>query len=275
MKPLTGKVVLITGASRGLGIDMARAFAGRGARLVLAARSLDDLEAVRASLRAEAPGVEALTVATDVQSLDSLRTLAERAEAEMGPIDVLVNNAGVEQVCDFEAMPFDDLERIVTTNLLGLMRLTRLVLPSMVRRRSGHVCNIASLAGLNPVPHNTAYSTSKYGVVGFSRALRGEMADHDVEVSVVCPGFVDGGMFSEWGREPPKGFAAVSSPDVADAVLRAVENNDPVVTVTKGVARIAHVIGAMSPAFADATAEHTGMLAFFRDQARRNAERKG
>src|SRR5262249_53540581 len=116
MRPLTGKTVLLTGASRGLGVEMARAFAARGCRLALAARSASGLEDVRRSL-----SVESLAIPTDVRDLASLRALVATTESSLGPIDVLVNNAGIEQVCDFEAMEPSEIEAIVTTNLTGVL----------------------------------------------------------------------------------------------------------------------------------------------------------
>lgn len=268
MKPLSNKIVLLTGASRGLGVDMAKHFAAKGARLALAARSEADLERVAASL----PG-ETIVVPADVADLAALERLVKTVEGSLGAVDVLVNNAGIEHVGDFETMDVSLMERIVATNVTGLMWLTRLVLPSMISRGTGHIVNIASLAGLNPVPHNTVYSASKHAVVGFSRSLRAEMADHGIGVSVVCPGFVDGGMFAQWGRKPPRGLAAVSTEQVAEAVVAAVERNEGIVPVGKGLARIGHWVGAIAPEFARKTAERTGFTEFMREQARINAER--
>src|SRR5439155_5325386 len=215
MKPLNDKVVVITGASRGLGVDMARAFAKEGSRLALAARSGSELEKVRDELTAA--GAKAIAVPTDVGDIASLRALVKETESSLGPLDVLVNNAGIEEVCDFETMDLEYMEQMLSVNVLGLMWLTRLVVPSMIARGAGHVCNIASLAGVTPVPHNTVYATTKHAVVGFSRSLRMELADQGVEVSVVCPGFVEGGMFERWGRQPPKAAGAVTSQQVSDA----------------------------------------------------------
>lgn len=272
MKPLKDKVVLITGASRGLGVDMAKGFAGRGARIALAARSGSELEKVRAEL--EGQGAKAIAVPADVGDLASLRALVKETEASLGPIDVLVNNAGLEQVCDFESMDFEYKGQMLSVNVLGLMWLSRLVVPSMIERRSGHICNIASLAGVTPVPHNTVYSATKHAVFGFSRSLRMELAEHGIEVSVVCPGFVEGGMFLEWGRPAPKVSGAVTSQQVADAVLKAVENNKGKVIVTKGLGKIADVTFAMAPEFAAKTMRRTGAAGFLEEQAKINAEKR-
>jgi short-subunit dehydrogenase len=271
MKPLTDKVVLLTGASRGLGVDMAKLFAARGARLALAARSGSELEKVRVEL--ESHGAKAIAVPADVSDLASLRALVKETEASLGPIDVLVNNAGLEQVCDFESMDLEYIEQMLSVNVLGLIWLTRLVVPSMIGRRSGHICNIASLAGMTPVPHNTVYSATKHAVVGFSRSLRMELKEYGVEVSAVCPGFVEGGMFVEWGRPPPKAAPSVTSQSVAEAVLKAVESNKGKVVVTKGLGKIADVTFAAMPEVAASMMRRTGAAGFLEEQAKINAER--
>jgi short-subunit dehydrogenase len=272
MKSLRDKVVLITGASRGLGTDMARALAREGAKLVLAARSASGLEQLRDEL--EAKGITVLAAPADVGDYESLQALVKVVEASLGPIDVLINNAGIEDVIDFETMPPERMEEIIHVNLVGLMWLTRLVLPSMIERRTGHICNISSVAGLSPVPHNAVYSASKHAVVGLSRSLRWELAEHGIEVSVVCPGFVDGGMFAEWGRPAPKATPAVSSEKVSESVVGAILGNKGEVVVSKGLTKIADVTFAMMPEFAGKIAGKTGAFGYLREQAKINAEKK-
>ncbi|MHB8512855.1 MAG: SDR family NAD(P)-dependent oxidoreductase [Actinomycetota bacterium] len=269
MKPLSGKVVVLTGASRGLGVDMARAFSARGARLALAARSLDDLEKVRAEL-----DTEAIAIPTDVRKIDSLKELVATTERELGPIDVLVNNAGVEFFLDFEDTPLTEIDNMIATNVTSVLSLTRLVLPSMVTRKSGHVTSISSVAGLNPVPHNSTYSASKHAIVGFSKSLRLEMADHNVEISCVCPGFVSAGMFARWEREAPRSVPAVTPQEVAKAVVHAVEDNIGLVIVTKGLGKLGHVFGAIAPGLSETAIRKSGMVDYLREQAAFNASKK-
>lgn len=268
MKPLNGTIVLLTGASRGLGVDMARAFAAKGARLALVARNAEDLESVRKEI-----GGDAAVFPADVRDLSSLRSLVDSVTSSMGPIDVLVNNAGLEQVCDFETMDFDRMQAIVDTNVTGLLWLTRLVAPSMIERGRGHIVNISSLAGLNPVPHNAVYAATKHAVVGLSLSLRAEFADHGVGVSVVCPSFVTAGMFAEWGRPAPKSVGAVDSPSVARAVIDAVEKDSAVVPVAKGLGKVGHVLAAMAPEFSLKTMRRMGVTGYMREQAAINASK--
>lgn len=271
MRPLTKKVVLITGASRGIGVDIAHAFGKQGSRLALAARSADDLEKVRIDL--EAAGVEAIAVPTDVSDLASLEALVATVTGKLGSIDVLVNNAGVEEVCEFETMPPDDIEWIIKVNVTGLIWLTRLVVPSMIERRWGHIVNMASMAGLVAVPHNSVYSSSKHAVVGVSRSLRVELAEHNIGVSVVCPGFVEGGMFAQWGRKAPAMAGSVTTQKVADAVVAAVLRDKAEINVNKGLGKIADWFQASMPETYYGILRRTGVSGFLRDQARINAER--
>lgn len=270
MWPLNDKVVVLTGASRGIGAELAKRFSALGARLVLAARSKDELEQVRESL-----GGEALVVPTDVSNIDSLRELVAAATERLGPIDVLVNNAGIEKIWDFEDFDLDEIDRILDVNLRGTIHLSRLVAPQMVGRRQGHIINIASMAGLMPVPHNTIYSTTKHGMVGFSRSLRLELADHNVSVSVVCPGFVQGGMFLVVGKKPPAMAGWVSVEKVVAAVERTLRKDLPEVNVNKGLGKIGDWFMAISPSLTGRMLNLTGVVPFYRQIAARDrAEEK-
>lgn len=271
MRPLEGKVVLITGASRGLGVDMAHAFAGQRAKIGLAARSGDELAKVRADV--EASGVQATDFTADVGDIRALPDLVARVERALGPVDVLVNNAALEHVTHFETEALERIDQIVGVNVTGLIALTRLVVPGMIARGAGHVVNVASVAGLVPVPFNAVYSATKHAVVGFSRSLRLELRDAGVGVSVVCPGFVDGGMFAEWGRPAPKISKAVTPKQVADGVVAAVLRNRGEVVVTRGLARLGGVFQSVAPDLSGTMMDRTGMLAFLREQADINAKR--
>lgn len=261
---LRGKVCILTGASRGIGAYLAQVLADKGARLALAARSADDLEAAAGSVARH--GADVITVVTDVTLRSDLENLVRRTSEELGAPDVLINNAGIERIAAFETFDLDTIERIVQTNLLAPEILTRLVLPGMIERGRGHIVNMASVAGKTGPPYYQVYSSTKHGLVGFSWSLRAEVAKHGIGVSVVCPAFVsEVGMYAEraGGRKPPRSAAWVSPADVADATVKAIERNKSEVVVAKGLARIGDVFFAISPELSIRVARRIGLERFF------------
>lgn len=227
MKDLRGTTAVVTGASRGIGVHIARALVKQGVNVSLAARSRAQLEIVRTDMAAL--GVKALATKCDVTNADDRARLLERTEAELGPVDILINNAGVETVAHFETTDEDDLVRTLNVNLVSAMLLTRAVLPGMLERKRGHVVNIASGAGKVGVPFAVAYATSKHGMVGLTNSLRCEFHKNPVGFSVVCPGFVtETGMYTRWedgGAKAPK-IAGRSSPEkVAEVVISCIRKN--------------------------------------------------
>ena len=222
MHELRGKNVLITGASRGIGVFIAKTFAAHGANLALAARSREQLEETRATC--ERMQARAAAYSCDVGNADDLRALVAATEREFGRIDVLVNNAGIEYVERHQHLSMEQIEELIRVNLTSSLWLSKLVLPAMLERGSGAIVNVASLAGKGPVPFNALYSASKHGMVGFSNSLAAELDGTGVICSVVCPSFVDAGMWksheSRGGSLPPM-MRAVDPQKVADAVVKA------------------------------------------------------
>ncbi|MCB9689829.1 MAG: SDR family NAD(P)-dependent oxidoreductase [Alphaproteobacteria bacterium] len=253
---IEGKVALVTGASRGLGLAITSALAKRGARLVLAARDGQALEGVVASVRASGGVAEA--VPTDLEDADARDRLVREAEERVGPIDLLVNNAGLESIARYEEIDPLDLDRVITLNLTVPMQLVRRVLPGMLERGSGHVVNVASLAGLAVMAHNEAYSASKFGLVGFTRALRASLQHEKraVSASAVCPGFVtEVGMFAnqqrEQGATTPAMMGATTPERVAEAVVRATERDLPEVIVAPGPMRPMLAMAMLAPSLGE------------------------
>lgn len=185
--PTKGKVVIITGASSGIGAAVARRLALDGMRLTLAARRLDRLEQVAAEV--EALGGEALIVQTDVRNHDELEQLVQATLNKWGCIDVLLNNAGVGHDRLLLRSRSERIRDEVHINLIAVIECAQLVLPVMLRQKSGHIINVASIAGLVATPGSTIYSASKFGVNGFSDALRRELRGSGISVSAFCPGF--------------------------------------------------------------------------------------
>ncbi len=194
MTSLKGKVVLVTGASSGIGEATARAFAAEGCQLVLAARRLERLESVAADLKAA--GGEALAVAADLSRLEDIRSLSDRSLEHFGRIDILFNNAGFGRIDWLENLdPEKDIAAQFAVNVLGVIQTTRQILPVMIRQKSGHIINMASMAGLVATPTYTVYAACKFAVRGFSEALRRETAPWGIRVSVIYPG----GVATEFG----------------------------------------------------------------------------
>ncbi len=183
---LRGEVALVTGASSGIGAATAIELANRGARVVLAARRADELEAIAHTIQAS--GGEVIAVPTNVMDAKQVERLAQRAIEAFGLVDVLVNNAGVgSRELLVNAAP-DEITQIVGVNLLGAMLLTRALLPGMLERRHGAIISVASVAGL--IATDPLYSATKFGIRGFSLSLRRELLGTGVSASLVSPGFI-------------------------------------------------------------------------------------
>jgi NAD(P)-dependent dehydrogenase (short-subunit alcohol dehydrogenase family) len=183
-----GKTVLITGASRGLGLVLARAFAREGARLVICSREATVLEHARESL--EALGATVLAVPADVTLRDEVALLVRAAVERFGGVDVLVNNAGRIEVGPLDAMTDEDFERAMATHFWGPLNLMRAVVPSMRHRGGGRIVNISSIGGLIAVPHLVAYSASKFALGGLSEGFGAELAKDGIRVTTVYPGLM-------------------------------------------------------------------------------------
>jgi short-subunit dehydrogenase len=265
---LHGTVGILTGASRGIGVRLAEHLARRGVGLALAARSAENLK--ETAERVQALGVEAIVVPTDVSDRSDLEALVKRTNEELGPIDLLVNNAGIEHYDGFAEFDPDLIEAIISINLTGPEILTRLVLSGMIERRRGHILNISSLAGKTALPYNTVYTSTKHALVGFSWSLREEVKPFGIGVSVVGPSFVaDTGMFanSPRYRDAPWIARPVSPDKVAEAVIKAIESDRAEILVAKGLGKVVDVFHALSPSFTTAVSRRTGLYAFLKRQA--------
>jgi gluconate 5-dehydrogenase len=186
-----GRVVVITGATSGLGLQMARGFASQGADLVLMARRIDKLEKIADDFRKA--GTRCLPIKCDVTNTDDVNKAAETAVKEYGKVDVLVNNAGSAKNAGVTAMTDEEWIFTIDTDLTSVFKVTRAFSKYMVEKKYGRIINIASIYGLvgNTAIDTVAYHSSKGGVVNFTRAVAAELAKHNITCNAICPGYFE------------------------------------------------------------------------------------
>jgi short-subunit dehydrogenase len=242
-----GKTVFVTGASRGIGLATARAFAAEGAQVILAARG--EVELCDAARAIEAGGGRACALLLDVTSDESVESAVTEATRRFGRIDVLVNNAGISAQAFVSDAPFETLERQMDVNYFGVVRMVRAVLPQMLERGTGTILNIGSVAGRVPYPSMATYGASKAALHAFTQALRGEVAHRGVRVVAVIPGHSSGGAGPTVALDGP----TLETPQqIARTIVRAAARTRR--EVVSGVAnRIFLRVARLSPAFAEAT----------------------
>jgi len=179
------RTVLITGGSRGLGLVLARCFLKEGARVAICGRDEETLERARKEL--EQVGGEVLTLTCDVKDPVQVEAMVAQVQERMGPVEVLVNNAGIIQAGPVEAMTLEDFQEAMDTHLWAPLYMTLAVLPAMKRRGEGRIVNISSIGGRVSIPHLVPYSASKFALVGLSDGMRAELAQDGIKVTTVCP----------------------------------------------------------------------------------------
>jgi len=241
MRDLAGRTALVTGASHGLGRFIARALAAERMNVVLAARSVAELDDLAVELGKA--GVEALAVPIDLADRNELARLVTAAHNQFGAVDVLVNNAGVFKPKALHHQDASELEHHVRVNLLAPLILTSLVLPGMLERKRGHIVNLGSLAGRSPIGFVEPYSATKAGLIAFSASLRASYHGTGISASAITPGFVtDAGMYrvlQDTTHLSAPGWLGKSKPeDVARAVVRAIKQDLPEVIVNPGPMRL-------------------------------------
>ena len=203
-------VILITGASSGIGAATAKLFGRKGYRVVLAARRTDKLLSLAEGIRQK--GGEALPVTTDITQLDQIEHLVNSTIKEYGRIDILLNNAGFGRMNWLRSMdPVSDIDLQLRVNLMDVIHTSRMVLPYMIQQRKGHIVNMASIASLIATPTYSVYAASKFGLRGFTQALRREMNEFGIRVSGIYPGGVETEFSDHLGDRPDLG---ITTPDV-------------------------------------------------------------
>ena len=263
MTLLAGKVLLLTGGSRGLGPVIAEAVARRGAAVALTARDEDRLHEVAGRL--ERLGARVLVVPVDLTEAAQRERLIDTVQRELGAIDVLVNNAGLETEGAYADLPWESIRENIEVNLAAPMALTHLILPEMLRRRCGHIVNIASVAAKSGAPYASVYSATKAGLAEWTRALRLELADSGVRFSTVFPCYVrEVGMFARFGVDAPPMVGSCSPQRVAEAVADAIEKDRSETIVNDHPVRFSFVLNEVSPALGDWLTRFSGLAEFQR-----------
>lgn len=247
MSRLDGSV-LVTGASGGIGQAIARAFASRGARVTLSGRRRDVLEPLAEQLGGR-------VIAADLASREDVDRLIQ----EVGRVDVLIANAGLPATGHITELSQQQIDTMLEVNLRAPIALARGLIPGMVERGSGHLVFVSSLSGKAASPVSSLYNATKFGLRGFSLAVRGDLREAGVGCSVILPGFIGGaGMFADSRAKLPPGVGTKTPDDVALAVLSAVEHNRAEVSVAPLGLRLGASFASVLPSVAAAVTRLTG-----------------
>ncbi|MFD7611426.1 SDR family NAD(P)-dependent oxidoreductase [Streptomyces sp. NPDC059828] len=245
---ITGSTVLLTGVTGGIGAALAAELATRGARLILTGRKPDALEPL--VKRYGAQGIVA-----DLADPDDIERLAREAAGT----EILIANAALPSSGDLLEYTPEQLDRALAVNLRAPAMLARLLAPSMVEARRGHLAFVGSMSGKTATKHSALYNATKFGLRGFALGLRQDLYEHGVGVSVIQPGFVrDAGMFAATGAEAPAGLGTVSPRQVVAGVVRAVEQDRAEVNVAPAVMKLLTAIGGQFPGFSERVQRRAG-----------------
>jgi 3-oxoacyl-[acyl-carrier protein] reductase len=210
---LKGKVALITGASRGIGLAIAQKLGQMGARLSLCARDATPLE--KAAKEIKSQGASAIAVPADVTRSSDIAFLVKKTEQTLGPIEILVNNAGIGYFAPVQQAEEANWDAVLDTNLKAVFLLSKAVAPGMIERRGGHIVNIASLAGKNAFAGGSIYCASKWGLLGLTQCMAEDLRPYGIRVGAICPGTVATEFSPHAGKDPRK---MLQPEDVAHAV---------------------------------------------------------
>jgi 3-oxoacyl-[acyl-carrier protein] reductase len=208
-----GKIALITGASRGIGLAIARSLAGLGAKVALCARDPKRLEAAAAGLKQA--GASVVAIPADVRGANEIADLVRETEQSLGPIEILVNNAGIGYFAPVQEASEANWDAVLDTNLKAVFLLSKAVAPGMIQRRGGHIINIGSLSGKSAFAGGAIYCASKWGLLGLTQCMAEDLRPHGVRVSAVLPGSVATDFSPHTGKDTSK---MLQPEDVAHAV---------------------------------------------------------
>lgn len=249
------QVVIITGASSGIGLACAKAFAAKGAHVVIAARSADALNNLKAEL--EAKGAQVLAVPTDVSKESDCQNLIAQTVQRFGKVDILVNNAGISMRAAFNDVDLDVLKRLIDINFWGTVYCTKYAMPYVLKSK-GTVVGVSSIAGFKGLPGRTGYSASKFAMNGFLESLRIENLKTGVNVLTVCPGFTASnirntalGKDGNAQGESPRDEASMMQPEeVAEEMIKAIVKRKKLIILT-GQGKLAVTLNKLFPRLVD------------------------
>jgi 3-dehydrosphinganine reductase len=253
---LTGKCAIVTGGSNGIGTAIARLLARNGANVFLIARTQEPLRLASQETKQEARNASQRFgfFSADVSDQSAVQDAVEAAEAECGPVAVLVNSAGFHRTGYVEKLPISDIEDEVRVNYLGTVYMVKQVLPGMIERREGWIQNVSSLAGLKGIFGYAGYSGSKFAVMGFSEAIRSELRPYGISVSALCPPDVEVEKLEHYvEREQPlenvrvsEGAKAIQPEDVARAAIAGMERGSFII-IPGSSGKMLHLVNRLAP----------------------------
>jgi 3-oxoacyl-[acyl-carrier protein] reductase len=223
MTDLKNKNALITGAGKGIGKAIALALAKEGVNIILVARTQEEIDSVAAKVRSLR--VKALAITADVADINSVNAAVAKALAEFGSIDILINNAGIAAFGKFLELEPTDWERIIQVNLMGTYYVTRAVLPNMIERQTGDIINISSTAGLSGNALTSAYSASKFAVLGLTESLMQEVRKHNIRVTALTPSTVATDMAKELKLTDGNPDKVMQAEDMAELIIAQLKLN--------------------------------------------------
>ncbi|MDO6657091.1 3-ketoacyl-ACP reductase [Anaerobacillus sp. 1_MG-2023] len=233
MVALKGKTALITGAARGIGRASAIALAKEGVNIAMIARTEETLQNVAKEIEAE--GVKTSFAIADVSSNEEVTTAVAKLKEDLGEVDILINNAGIAKMGGFMDLEVTEWEKIIQVNLLGAYYVTRAVLPDMIERKSGDIINISSTAGQKGAPVTSAYSASKFGLMGLTESLAQEVRKHDIRVSALTPSTVSTDLAVENNLTDGNQENMLQPEDMAEFIVAQLKMNKRVFIKTAGL----------------------------------------
>jgi short-subunit dehydrogenase len=266
MKLKPTQTVLLTGASGGLGKYIAWALAAHGLNQALVAFPGKDLPPLKQEL--EANGISAHYLVADLRSREERMRVVDEVNRTFGPIDILINNAGVEFTAPYHALSEDDINSVIEVNLEAPMQLTRMVIPKMLERGAGHIVNMSSLAGKAGPAYQEPYAATKAGLIEFTMSLRETYFRSGVSASVICPGFVEAGIYARLkeksGCSAPALLGTSRPETVGKAIERAIQKDIPQIIINPYPVRPIFALTQISPRLGSWLARSLGANEFFK-----------